>query len=165
MSKRRWDRRDTIRERSISPAKKNPPRSRLRRSAQLSMYWNKTFPSLHDVPGAGIIIADNPTRLLQRSAPVLCRVPVFASLPAENGISVVSVVNKSARAWTGELQSARSRAQRRQAHDERARGLGSGARRFVAARERATDCGTVVQGLQRIRQCATIWSTPPPNSR
>jgi len=72
----------------------------LRRSAQLSMYWNKTFPSLHDVPGAGIVIAANPPA----SAPKGTTGPGVRQFAAGHGVSVVSVTNKSARAWTGELR-------------------------------------------------------------
>jgi len=68
----------------------------LRRSAQLSLYWNKTFPGLHVVSGAGIVV--NGTGMPASPGP---GVRQFA---AENGVSVVSVVNKSARAWTGDLR-------------------------------------------------------------
>src|SRR5580698_6601567 len=57
----------------------------LRRSAQLSMYWNKTFPSLHDVPGAGIIIANNPPASASKGAIG----PGVRQFAAENGVSVV----------------------------------------------------------------------------
>jgi hypothetical protein len=68
----------------------------LRRSAQLSLYWNKTFPGLHATPGAGIVV--NGTGAPASPGP---GVRQFA---AENGTSVLSVVNKSARAWTGDLR-------------------------------------------------------------
>lgn len=72
----------------------------LRRSAQLSMYWNKTFPSLHDVPGAGITMGNIAPAANSKSAPG----PGVRQFAAESGISVVSVMNKSARAWTGDLR-------------------------------------------------------------
>ena len=72
----------------------------LRRSAQLSMYWNKTFPALHDVPGAGIVMVNNPPVAASKAAVG----PGVRQFAAENGISVVSVMNKSARAWTGDLR-------------------------------------------------------------
>jgi hypothetical protein len=73
----------------------------LRRSTQLSTYWDKTFPSLHEVPGAGITVAGNPTPVSAKTAAPGPSVRQFA---AENGISVVSVVNKSTRVWNGELR-------------------------------------------------------------
>jgi hypothetical protein len=68
----------------------------LRRSAQLSLYWNKTFPGLHATPGAGTVV--NGTGAPSSPGP---GVRQFA---AENGTSVVSVVNKSARIWSGDLR-------------------------------------------------------------
>jgi hypothetical protein len=72
----------------------------LRRSAQLSMFWNKIFPSLHLVPGAGIIVAGNPPVASSKATPS----PAVRQFAAGNGVSVVSVVNKSARVWTGDLR-------------------------------------------------------------
>ncbi len=67
----------------------------LRRSAQLAAYWSKAFPSMHPVPGAGVrLIGAAP----ESATP---SVRQFAGL---TGISVVSVVNKTAKAWTGELK-------------------------------------------------------------
>jgi hypothetical protein len=68
----------------------------LRRAAQLSIYWEKTFPSLHSVPGAGVALGNSP-------APA-ASTPSVRQFAAENGISVVSVVNKSMQPWTGELR-------------------------------------------------------------
>jgi hypothetical protein len=68
----------------------------LRRSALLSLYWNKTFPGLHAVPGSGIVVNG-------AGAPASPG-PGVRQFAAENGTSVVSVVNKSARAWTGDLR-------------------------------------------------------------
>ena len=72
----------------------------LRRSAQLSMYWNKIFPSLHHVPGAGITIGVNPPVSPSKSTPG----PAVRQFAADNGVSVVSLVNKSGRVWTGDLR-------------------------------------------------------------
>jgi hypothetical protein len=78
-----------------------PATAALRRSAQLSTYWNKTFPSLHLVPGAGITVHANPTAAsLKTAAPG----PSVRQFSGGGGISVVSVVNKSARTWTGDLR-------------------------------------------------------------
>jgi hypothetical protein len=76
----------------------------LRRSAQLSMYWNKSFPTLHDVPGAGITIAGNPPAASSKAGPAPAQGPAVRQFAGESGISVVSVMNKSARVWTGELR-------------------------------------------------------------
>jgi hypothetical protein len=77
----------------------------LRRSAQLSMYWNKTFPNLHVVPGAGIVVnSDNPSAAAAKAGLGPVQSPGVRQFAAENGVSVVSVMNKSARAWTGDLR-------------------------------------------------------------
>jgi hypothetical protein len=60
----------------------------LRRSAQLSTFWNKTFPALREITGDSV-------------TPIGPGVRQFV---ADNGVSVVSVVNKSAQRWTGELK-------------------------------------------------------------
>jgi hypothetical protein len=78
-----------------------PATAALRRSAQLSTYWNKTFPSLHSVPGAGITVHVNPAAAPSKTATPGPSVREFAG---DSGISVVSVVNKSARTWTGDLR-------------------------------------------------------------
>jgi hypothetical protein len=78
-----------------------PAAAALRRSAQLSTYWNKTFPSLHSVPGAGITVRLTPAAASQKTA---APGPGVRQFSGENGISVVSVVNKSARTWTGDLR-------------------------------------------------------------
>ncbi len=78
-----------------------PAAAALRRSAQLSTYWNKTFPSLHLVPGAGITIRVTATPASQKTA---VPGPGVRQFSGDNGISVVSVVNKSARTWTGDLR-------------------------------------------------------------
>ncbi len=72
-----------------------PAATALRRNAQLSTYWNKTFPKLQSIAGAGITRAANAP-----GAPAL-GVKQFG---AESGASVVSVVNKSTKAWTGDLR-------------------------------------------------------------
>ena len=77
-----------------------PATAALRRSAQLSTYWNKTFPSLRLVPGAGITVPAPTAASLKTAAPG----PAVRQFAGENGISVVSVTNKSARAWTGDLR-------------------------------------------------------------
>jgi hypothetical protein len=68
----------------------------LRRSAQLSAYWNKTFPALQAVPGAAITRTE--------SAGAAAAGPEVRQFAGENGVSVVSVVNKSAKAWKGDLR-------------------------------------------------------------
>jgi hypothetical protein len=67
----------------------------LRRNAQLSLYWNRTFPALHETPGASVKIAAGIT------PPAGIAVRQFV---AENGVSLVSIANKSASAWTGDLR-------------------------------------------------------------
>jgi hypothetical protein len=57
-----------------------------------------TFASLHPVPGAGVTLAATPSA--KQTLPGLT-VRQFAG---ENSISVVSVVNKSANPWTGDLK-------------------------------------------------------------
>jgi len=64
----------------------------LRRNAQLSRYWGQTLASLHEMPGAG-------TRL---PVPGI-NVQQFVS---ENGTSFVSVVNDTAKPWTGDIKAA-----------------------------------------------------------
>lgn len=66
----------------------------LRRSAQLSLYWGRTFPSLHAMPGAGVRISGTPPQ----------QTPSVRQFAGDKGISVVSVMNKSAKPWTGELK-------------------------------------------------------------
>jgi hypothetical protein len=75
-----------------------PATAALRRAAQLSTYWNKSFPALHAVPGAGITVPAAPPSKTATPGP---SVRQFAG---ENGVSVVSVVNKSAHGWTGDLK-------------------------------------------------------------
>lgn len=74
-----------------------PAAAVLRRAAQLAAYWNRTFASLHPVSGAGVVLPA--ASAAKPPAPG----PVVRQLSGENGVSVVSVVNKSARVWTGEL--------------------------------------------------------------
>src|SRR5580658_6903891 len=45
-----------------------PATAALRRSAQLSTYWNKTFPSMRMVPGAGITVRVNPAAAPSKTA-------------------------------------------------------------------------------------------------
>jgi hypothetical protein len=66
----------------------------LRRNAQLSAYWNRTFSSLREVPGAGVTAASRPTG----------RTPSVRQFAADNGASVVCVVNKWPNVWTGDLK-------------------------------------------------------------
>lgn len=66
----------------------------LRRSAQLSTYWSKTFPTLRAQPGAGV----RSTSARHQA------VPSVRQFTGPNGISVVSIVNRSAAPWTGELR-------------------------------------------------------------
>ncbi len=70
----------------------------LRRSAQLGAYWSGTFPSLHALPGAGVTIPG-----AAGAAPAV-PTPTVRQFAGESGASVISVVNKSARPWTGELR-------------------------------------------------------------
>ena len=82
-----------------------PATAALRRSALLSMYWNKTFPSLHLVPGAGISVrADATAAASKNSKTAAAPGPSVRQFTGEGGVSVVSVVNKSARTWTGDLR-------------------------------------------------------------
>jgi hypothetical protein len=70
-----------------------PASTSLRRNAQLSAYWNKSFSSLHEIPGAGVTAtAKSPASLSVRQ------------FGAEVGSSVVSVLNKSANMWSGDLK-------------------------------------------------------------
>lgn len=62
----------------------------LRRNAQLSKYWGQTLAALHEVPGAG-------TRLPAAAVSV-------QQFAAQNGTSFVSVVNSSAKSWTGDVK-------------------------------------------------------------
>jgi len=77
----------------------NPSATPLRRSAQLSTYWSKTFPLLRAVAGAGGAGAG--VKSTDTASPQL--VPSVRQFTGPNGISVVSIVNKSARPWTGDL--------------------------------------------------------------
>ena len=71
----------------------------LRRSAQLSTYWSKTFPSLHALPGA---VVKNTSVKSATPAPEL--IPSVRQFTGPTGISVVSIVNKSAKPFTGDLR-------------------------------------------------------------
>lgn len=72
-----------------------PAATALRRSAQLSAYWSGIFPSFHALPGAGIrITTGEPPK----------QGPSIRQFAGDNGISVVSVVNKSVKPWAGDLQ-------------------------------------------------------------
>jgi hypothetical protein len=68
----------------------------LRRDAQLSTYWNKTFPSLRAVTGVGIRLSANPRAKSEAG-------PGVRQFAGDTGASVVSVINKSAKPWTGDL--------------------------------------------------------------
>jgi hypothetical protein len=67
----------------------------VRRNAQLSLYWSGTFPGLRETPGASVKIATGAAP----AAGIAVR-----QFVAGNGISLVSVANKSAQAWTGDLR-------------------------------------------------------------
>ncbi|MDP9053713.1 MAG: hypothetical protein M3N93_05345 [Acidobacteriota bacterium] len=64
----------------------------LRRSAQVTAYWNKSLASPGAAPGV--------TKQESAAAPR----PEIRQLMADHGASVVSVVNKSAKTWTGDLR-------------------------------------------------------------
>jgi len=70
----------------------------LRRSAQLAAYWSATFASLHALPGAGVTLPA--AAGVAQAGPT----PSVRQFAGESGASVISVVNKSARPWTGELR-------------------------------------------------------------
>lgn len=70
----------------------------LRRSAQLAAYWSATFPSLHALPGAGVTVPS------AAGATQAGPTPTVRQFAGDNGASVISVINKSARPWTGELR-------------------------------------------------------------
>lgn len=67
----------------------------IRRNAQLALYWGKTFPALRAAPGAGVRVATD-------AAPVTGI--VVRQFVGENGVSLVSVANKSAKSWTGDIK-------------------------------------------------------------
>jgi hypothetical protein len=70
----------------------------VRRSAQISMYWSRIFSSLHEAPGAGVSVTG------AKTAPEATGPAVRQFVGDPGGISVVSIMNKSARAWTGDLK-------------------------------------------------------------
>lgn len=74
-----------------------PAAATLHRAAQLAAYWQTSFGSLHAIPGAGILMSAQPPSRVAAPGP---SVRQFAG---ERGVSVVSVVNKSGRLWTGKL--------------------------------------------------------------
>jgi hypothetical protein len=61
----------------------------LRRNAQLSLYWSKNFPQLKEILGVG---------------PKLPMGITARQFTADMGLSVVSVINRSAAPWTGEVK-------------------------------------------------------------
>jgi hypothetical protein len=61
----------------------------LRRDAQLAMYWGGTFAGLREIPPAG---------------PKVPGAPPVKQFVGDNGTSVVSIVNKTTRPWTGDLR-------------------------------------------------------------
>ncbi len=70
-----------------------PATTALRRNALLSGYWGKTFSSLHEVPGA--------------KTPQVPGIPAGVTIRqfvADSGVSLVSVMNQSAKAWTGDVK-------------------------------------------------------------
>jgi len=67
----------------------------LLRSARLAAYWSGTFPSLRRMPGASAL---RPAAVPGKPVPPA---PSVSQFTGENGISVVSIVNKSAKAWAG----------------------------------------------------------------
>ena len=72
----------------------------LRRSAQLSTYWSATFPMLQALVGASVV----GTGVKSTSAAPASPIPSVRQFTGPNGISVVSIVNKSAKPWSGELR-------------------------------------------------------------
>ena len=82
----------------------NPAAIALRRSAQLSLYWNKTFAGLRAAPGAGIVVNGAGAPGSHGTNPKASPGPGVRQFAAENGTSVVSVVNKSANVWSGDLR-------------------------------------------------------------
>jgi hypothetical protein len=77
----------------------------LRRSAQLSTYWSKTFPSLHAMPGAGVKSPGvKSTEVKSTGTTPAPPIPSVRQFAGSNGISVVSIVNRSARPWSGDLR-------------------------------------------------------------
>lgn len=75
-----------------------PAVSSLHRAAQLAAFWRKSFASLHAAPGAGIVIPAQPASKTRAPGPLVRQ---FAG---ERDVSLVSVLNKSGRAWTGTLK-------------------------------------------------------------
>jgi hypothetical protein len=69
-----------------------PAAAAVRRNAQLALYWGRTFASLREMPGAGVKIPLPPGGVIVRQ------------FVAENGVSVISVINKSAKPWSGDLK-------------------------------------------------------------
>ncbi|HEX4274017.1 MAG TPA: hypothetical protein VHZ74_01615 [Bryobacteraceae bacterium] len=67
----------------------------LRRSAQLSTYWNKSFPSLREISGAGVVAGSNAAA---------ANAPGVRQFAADTGVSVVSLVNKSGHQWSGDIK-------------------------------------------------------------
>ena len=74
-------------------AQERPVTGPLHRSAALSVYWAKTFPSMREVAAAR-----NPQ---MPGIPATVRIRQFIG---DAGVSVVSIINKSATGWTGEAR-------------------------------------------------------------
>lgn len=64
----------------------------LRRNAQLSGYWSRGFGQFRETPGAGVKLGALPAGVTVRQ------------FTGENGVSVVSVINRSDAPWTGDLK-------------------------------------------------------------
>ncbi len=79
----------------------------------------------------------------------------------ENGISLVSVANRSAKSWTGDLRVLYPAGE---TLPSASRSFGPRPRCSLAARECAVHRRPALQRLQRVRQRRTTWSTPPLNS-
>jgi hypothetical protein len=82
-----------------------PAAAALRRSAQLSAFWGSSFAALKETPGAGVRVPESSAPDLSKrvslASPADLAVRQFVS---DAGVSLVSVVNKSGRVWTGDLR-------------------------------------------------------------
>ena len=80
-----------------------PQAATLRRAALVAAYWNSRFASLHPVPGAGTVVPETQPAA-NKTAPAAVPGPAVRQFAGDGGTSVVSVVNKAARPWTGALK-------------------------------------------------------------
>lgn len=72
--------------------KEQPATVPLRRNAQLAAFWSHNFSGLKETPGAGPRNGTLPAGVTARQ------------FTGESGLSVVSVINRTASAWTGDLK-------------------------------------------------------------